>query len=108
MTMNLFVWNIKKYIHILADKIVSVLSIILSAQTIFYLFFHNYVPLWLISWRSILRTEGGPDRDPSGLMSKTVGADSGRNPKERIGHRSESVDSSTPLPLSAPLDLPCR
>ena len=55
----------------------------------------------------MLRTEGGPDKDPSGLMSKTVGADSGLKPKERPGYLSPS-DSSTPFPLSVPLDLPCR
>ena len=55
----------------------------------------------------MLRTEGGPERDPSGLMSKTVGADSGLKPKERGGYLSESV-SSAPFPLAAPLDLPCR
>ena len=63
-------------------------------------------PLCAMSLRSILRTEGGPDKDPSGLMSNTVGADSGLKPRERTGYRSDS-DSPTPLPLSVPLDLPC-
>ena len=69
--------------------------------------YKNTLPLWDISLRSMLRTEGGPERDPSGLMSKTVGADSGLKPKERGGYLSESV-SSAPFPLAAPLDLPCR
>ena len=63
-------------------------------------------PLCAMSLRSILRTEGGPDKDPSGLMSNTVGAESGLKPRERTGYRSDS-DSPTPLPLSVPLDLPC-
>ncbi len=51
--------------------------------------------LGLLSLRSKFLTEGGPEREPSGLASSTVGADSGRKTSELRRYLSSAPASTS-------------